>query len=188
MHPQLAEIVARFDEAQARLHRLVDALPDERWSARSDPERWSVAECVAHLNLTARAFVPRLTAALDEARALGRPAPSRYRRDAAGWLLSALAGPMPRIGGRRIGRIRTAAAFVPGGDLPREGVMADFDALQAEQVDLVRAADGLPIDRVRITSPFDARMKYSAYSALVVLPRHELRHVEQAEDVWRAAK
>jgi hypothetical protein len=66
--------------------------------------------------------------------------------------------------------------------------MRDFDALQGEQVALVHAADGLPVDRVRIVSPFDARMKYSAYSALFVLPRHQLRHVEQAEDVWRAAE
>ena len=54
--------------------------------------------------------------------------------------------------------------------------------LQAELISLTRSADGLPIDEVKIVSPFGGRMKYTAYSALVILSRHEHRHLEQAEE------
>jgi hypothetical protein len=172
--------------AQARLHRLVSTLPDERWAARADPARWSVAECVAHLNLTSRAYPERLRAALNEARALGLGAPRRYRQDFAGWLLSLFTGPLPRIGGLRFGRMPTKASFVPTGDQPRAEVITEFDRLQAEQIAIVRESDGLPIDRVKITSPFDDRMRYNVYSALVILPSHQHRHLEQAENVWRS--
>lgn len=184
MHPQLQAVVDAFDAAQGRLHRLADALPEERWSARPDPRRWSVAECVAHLNLTSRAYLPLLRDAIERARALGVPAPRRYRRDLAGWVLAYAAGPLPRIAGRRIGRVKTAAAFVPSAAADRETLIDEFDALQEEQAALARTADGLPIDRVRIVSPFGP-LRYDAFSALVVLPRHQVRHVEQAEDVWR---
>jgi hypothetical protein len=45
VHEQLAAIVADFDAARVRLHRLVAVMPEERWAARADRARWSVAEC-----------------------------------------------------------------------------------------------------------------------------------------------
>jgi hypothetical protein len=75
-------------------------------------------------------------------------------------------------------------AFVPTGDLPREQVVGEFDRLQAEQVALVRAARGLPLERVTIPSPFNARLHYNIYACFVLLPRHQQRHLDQAERVW----
>ena len=45
----------------------------------------------------------------------------------------------------------------------------------------VRQADGLPIDDVKIVSPFDDRVKYNLYAALTLVPRHQHRHLLQAE-------
>lgn len=185
MHQQqIARVLAGFAMAQNRLHALVTRTPDDRWATRSDPAQWSVAECIAHLNLTGRAYVPLLAAAITEARAVHRPAPSRYRRDPMGWLIGTMSGPMLRVGGWRLGRVRTAPSFVPGGELPRAEVWAEFERLQKRQIELTQAADGLPLQSVRVVSPFDARVTYNLYSCLVLLPRHQLRHVDQAERVW----
>ena len=184
MQSQLTTIVEQFQEVQARLHRLADALPADRWAARPDPERWSVAECVAHLNLTSEAYLPIIRDGLQRARALGGPAPRQYRRDLVGWLLARMTGPIPAIGGVRLGKTKTAPAFVPRGEQPREALLADFDRLQAEQIALTREAEGLPLDRVKIVSPFDARVQYNLYSALTILPGHQKRHLLQAQEVW----
>src|ERR1041385_6937146 len=80
MHPQLQLVSDEYRSAQARLHDLVRAVPDEQWSKRSAPARWSVAECVAHLNITSLAYVPLLQHAVSRARMLERRSPSRYRR------------------------------------------------------------------------------------------------------------
>jgi hypothetical protein len=45
----------------------------------------------------------------------------------------------------------------------------------------VREADRLPIDRVTLRSPFDARVTCNLYAALTLIPRHQQRHVLQAE-------
>lgn len=182
MAAQIDRIVADLEEAQRRLHRLAERLPDERFARRNDPARWSIAENVAHLNLTSVEYLPVIRDGL--VRAAGMGGADRYRMDPAGWLLSKLVGPLPKLGGRPIGRMRTPASFVPSGDSPPAEIMADFDRLQAEQIGLAREGDGLRLDRVRISSPFDARVSYNLYSALVILARHQLRHVEQAESVW----
>lgn len=184
MNTQLTRIVASFVDAQSRLHRLAAALPDDRWALRADPQRWSVAECIAHLNLTSCVYPGRLRAALAEARLLGEPMARKYRRDFAGWLLAQFTGPLFQIGSFRFGRIKTPTAFVPTSNPPKRDVLSEFDRLQAEQIAIVREAEGLPIDRVKIVSPFDARMKYNVFSALVILPQHQHRHLEQAERVW----
>jgi len=178
MHPQLAAIVDELDAAQRRLHRLAERVPTDAWARRPDPQRWSVGECVEHLNLTARAFMPPLRDGLAEARRLGGPAPARHRRDLLGWLLWRTLPPPVRYA-----KVKTTAPFVPGGRTPPAELLADFDRLQAEQVALVESADGLPLGRVRVPSPFAENVKYNLYSALSILPRHQERHVWQAEMV-----
>jgi hypothetical protein len=184
MRGQLATAVERFEEARRRLHRLAGALPEERWSARSVPTAWSVAECVAHLNLTSQAYLPLLREALDRARAIGGPAPARYRMDLVGRLVALAAGPMPRLGGVHFGRSKTPPAFVPSGVLPRAHLLAEFDRLQDAQIAFATEADGLPLGAVKVSSPFDPRARYNLYSCFVILPRHQQRHLEQAERVW----
>ena len=107
MHPQLEFIADEYRAAQRRLHDLVRAIPRERWGQRSDPDRWSVAECVAHLNLTSATYLPLLDEALERARAARATAPARYHRDPVGWLLWKLMGPPVRI------RTKTIAQFLP---------------------------------------------------------------------------
>ena len=185
MQVQLQSILDQFDTAQNRLHKLTDGLTETRWAERTDPARWSVSECVAHLNLFGRAFLPLLREALEEAGSRDEPPPARYRRDPMGWMLSLAMGPVPRIGRFRLGAVRTTPEFVPEGGLPKAQLIAEFDRLQREQTALVREADGRPINRVWVTSPFDQRLRYNLYSTFVILPKHQLRHVVQGERVWQ---
>src|SRR5438034_3540167 len=107
MHAQLDLVADEYRSAQARLHELVRAVPEERWGRRADPARWSVAECVAHLNLTSLAYVPLLHDGVARARMLEPRPPGRYRRDLVGWLLWKTMGPPVRV------RLKTIARFLP---------------------------------------------------------------------------
>lgn len=180
MHPQLRQVEQELHDATARLRALEATAPAARWFERPAPERWSIAECVAHLSLTSRAFLPLLDAALAEARASGRPAPRRYRRDLAGWLLARSVEPPARV------RVATAAAFVPHASRPVPELVEEFAGLQEELATRVRAADGLPVHGVKLVSPFNASVRYSAWSAFTIITAHERRHLWQAEETWRA--
>jgi len=104
----------------------------------------------------------------------------RYRRDPAGWFLSVMIGPLPAVGKKRIGRVRTPAAFVPNGDLPKQFVIAEFKRFQDQLVGIVREGEDMALDKVWIKSPFGEKISYSCYSAFVILPRHQERHLNQA--------
>ncbi|MCE9600617.1 MAG: DinB family protein [Gemmatimonadetes bacterium] len=181
--PQLAAIAHEHDRLDGRVLRLLAATPDARWARRNDAASWSVAECFAHLNLSSAAMVPRLRSAWTEARALGA-APARYKASIFGAILTAMVGPLPRLGRFRLGRVRTPAPFIPQGALPRGAILKEFAEWQGAERGLLREAASLPIDRVRIESPFAPGMFYDGYSSLRIMVRHALRHIEQAERVW----
>lgn len=177
MHPQLQAVTDEFTSAQDRLHALAASVPETWWSRRAEAAAWSVGECVAHLNLTAAAYLPLVRRGLEEARQIGGTAPARFRRDPVGWMLWRMTGPPVRY------RVRTTAPFIPAGAEPRARTVETFDRLQAEQLGCVADADGLPLGTVRITSPFDSRIRYTLYSCFTILPRHQHRHLWQAEQV-----
>jgi hypothetical protein len=81
-------------------------------------------------------------------------------------------------------RLDHLAQSVPGSNLPRDHLLAEFERLQADQMVCVTEADGLRLGQMWIRSPFDPRIRYNAYSCLTILPRHQHRHLWQAEQVW----
>lgn len=154
---------------------LREALPRTDWDRRPSADCWSAAECLEHVNLTSEALLPLLQSGLQQARDEGRGATSRYRRDLMGWLIWATIAPAHGW------KTKTIPAFVPSGTTPLDTLIADFERLQAEVIACVREADGLPIDRIKLVSPFDARVKYNLYAVLTLVPRHQHRHLLQAE-------
>jgi hypothetical protein len=185
MQQQLQQIVDSLESAQARLRRLADTIPVDAWARRPAPDAWSAVECVEHLNLTSRAYIPLLRPAIAEARDLRAEAPREYKRDFLGAFLSAMIGPLRHVGKFRLMRVKTTDDFVPHVHRSSDEVVSEFLRLQADLVSLTRSAEGAAIDKVKIVSPFGGKMRYNAYSALVIIPRHEHRHIEQAENAAR---
>jgi hypothetical protein len=93
-----------------------------------------------------------------------------------------MTGPLPRLRGRRLGRVKTSQTFIPEDTADRTEVIAEFDRLQADLIALTRLAQGFPLNKMMIVSPFGGRIKYNVYSALRILPRHQQRHLQQAEE------
>ena len=182
MHPQLAEVDEELRTALDRLHRLQANVPPERWNERPAPDRWSIAECIAHLNLTAEAFLPGLRAGIAEARELGGEVPRRFHRGFFGWLLWKILPPPARL------KVKTTPRFVPNATAPVPVLTAEFERLHGEIVELLHQGEGLPLHRPRVPSPFSERTGYNLFAAFSIIPRHEHRHLWQAEQVWETLK
>jgi hypothetical protein len=173
---QLEHIETDFRTAQARLDVLGKTLSPADWVTRPPEGGWSAVECVAHLNQTADAFIPSLRATIREAADKYERKEQRYRRDPMGWLLSVIMPPPVRLL-----RVKTSKPFEPPPGLDPERLVARFRELQDQQIALLHEADGMPLSSMWIQSPFDARARYNVYSCFVILPRHQHRHLWQAE-------
>src|SRR5262249_50391845 len=58
LHPQLQQIDRELEAARRWARETAAPLPAELWSTRPAAAEGSVAECLIHLNLTSRAFLP----------------------------------------------------------------------------------------------------------------------------------
>jgi len=182
---QLAAIIDSLEGAQARLRCLSDNVSEEAWNRHPGHGRWSAADCIEHLNMTSRAYLPLFRDAIVEARQLGLGPTAHYKKDALGWFMTMMVGPMRHVGKFRFIKVKTTRPFVPKGGQSRSELLSEFVRLQADIVTLTRVADGLPLDRVKVVSPFGGRFKYNAYSGMVIVARHEHRHIDQAEAAAR---
>ena len=174
MHAQIAEIIAQLDRATAAARTLAASMDDAGFARRPAPDKWSPAECIAHLNLTTEAYLPLLDAVIGANAATPRSDAVRYRKDLFGWLLAWMLEPPYKSGSK------TPAAFVATATLPRDALVAEFARLNSTLCDRARALAGLDLNAIRIASPFGA-VKYNVWSALTILAAHERRHLWQAE-------
>ena len=181
MHPQLTEILDQLDDTERRAQALAARAQGDAWMRRPSPTTWSPSDCVQHLVTSIDAFLPLVDEVLDTT---PRPSPPDTRRYSAGWLGRILLWsiePPYRM------RVRTAARFVPGAPRSVDVDLAEFMTRHAEWRSRMARADGLPLDRLRIVSPFDRRVRYSLYTTFRIVPTHERRHLWQAERVLAGA-
>lgn len=179
LHPQVQRIEQELAAATTRAARLVDRTPEPDFTRAPAAGHWSIAECLEHLNLTTRAYLPLIDDALQVGRLFATGSPRRYRRDLTGWLLCRMAEPPYRL------RTTTRPRFMPAGLGSRGEMLSEFVRLQQELTIRLHRTPGLNLARIRIVSPFDGRLEYSLYSCFRILPAHQRRHLWQGEQVHR---
>ncbi len=130
--PQLERINGELADARRRAHEIATPLTAERWSMRRAVDQWSVAECLIHLNLTSRAFLPLIRDAITKGRELKLLAAGPYRRDVVGWFVYWITEPPVRF------RIKTTAPFVPSGVESKINILEAFDTLQDQLIACVK--------------------------------------------------
>lgn len=182
MHPQIREIEELFESALAVVNRLAADYTAEEWSRPPPGGGWSAAQCVTHLNITSRANLSSLNEGIARAREIGDDPPSRLRRDPVGWMIWKSVLPTTRM------KVKTGEAFVPSETSEKDQAVAEFEALQAEQLERTRESDGLPIQKVKLVSVFAKNVRYSLYSLLSILAVHQHRHLQQAERALQATE
>ena len=175
--PQLRALAAEFEAARRRAHRVLAGLPSEAWTLRPDPERWSIAEQIVHLDLASRADLPVIDEAIARGRESGTFGEGPYRRDFLGWMLARLVEPPVRL------RVQAADRLMPARVTPPDQALRDFDLRQNLLLGALRRAAGLALDRIEVAPPSDLRRRMNLYSFLRTIPAHQRRHLWLAERI-----
>ena len=174
---EIEEFRRGFEQLSVDADALAAGLSEAQFSWHPAPDRWSVAQCIDHLNATAREYLPRLDDGIAEAirRGLYRPGPYTYTWT--GRLLVYLFGPESGV------RAKAPKAFIPPASRPRQDIMAAFRAYQVQYIDRLRQANGLDLGRARVTSPVSRWIRMSLGSGFALMAAHERRHLAQARRV-----
>ena len=142
---------------------------------RPSPSSWSAAECLQHLNISADAYFPIWQQIIANAGPRKTELNAPYRTDFWGRLLSWILEPPARI------RSKTPTSFEPVDGVTADSALSGFLERQQRIIAALHRCRGRAIDRVRMASPVDRRIRYSIWSSFVIVAAHQRRHLWQGE-------
>jgi hypothetical protein len=158
--PRAAEIAAGLSHAEFNWHPV--------------PGAWSIAECLAHLNVIDEQYAGKIRQSVVKARQSGVTGPGPFRL---GWLETRFVRflePPYKL------RFKSPKQFRPQPEHSVERVLEDWRRTRVELLQLANNAKGLDLKRVRVASPASDLISLSLMGAFAVAAAHDRRHLWQA--------
>jgi len=177
---EIEQFRLQFETLSQDADSLAGPLTDEQFMWAADPGSWSVAQCIEHLNTTARLYLPELDEAIANAIRKGTYGEGPFSYNVFGRFFTAAMEPPARF------KVRTQKPFLPPPARNRAEVMAAFRAYQVQFVDRLRQANGLDLARAKVRSPTHSWLRFSLGSGFALMLAHERRHLWQARKITGA--
>jgi len=177
LNSELAELDRQIAAAKADGASVVSGLDTKQFNWRPDPNTWSIAECLLHLNIVADRYVHLLENTLADARAQGRTAPGPFRFGMLDrWILENTEPPPKR-------KFKAPRSYKPTDDQPLTAVLPTFLHLQDQLAERIVQANGLDLKAVKVPTPGFGPVKLNLYITLAWIASHQRRHLWQARQV-----
>jgi len=178
---EIDEFRRQFEQISADAEALVTPLADDQFAWKPTPRSWSIAECLEHMNATARAYLPAIDEGIADAIRYGAYAEGPFQYSMIGRFFSHLMEPPARP------RLRTAPDKEPGPQRPKRETLAGFRAYQVQYIDRLRQANGIDLARSCVRSPQFSWIRIPLGSAFASMAAHERRHLWQARRITQMA-
>jgi hypothetical protein len=174
---------AAMREALQRLDALIAGVSDKQANFKPGPKKWSIAECIDHINQGNRLYCAKLERSFAKARAKGRSGTEPYGNGTllGRFILNVLReGP----GGRKV---PAPGVFKPSrSELKLMELAQQFRTHANRLIELAAEAEGLPLGRIKFTTPAAPIGRVAASQVFEMMQLHTHRHLGQAERVKTA--
>jgi hypothetical protein len=182
MSEDLAILIVEMDSNASHLESITAGLSREQFNWRPEAGRWSIGECVSHLNIVNAGDIAPIGAAIESGRARGLTGegPFQYgflaKKFIAGMYL-----PVKK-------KFKAPKTYVPPNDSDPKGAIAEYARVAAELRKLAVSANGLNLARVKTEMPalpaaLRPFVKMALGARLTLITTHDRRHLWQAEQV-----
>jgi hypothetical protein len=170
------EMEQQMQDIRRRAEVLVRGLTPKQLTQRPELGKWSIAECLAHLNLTAATVQPLIVKGIERGKKEKLFGKGPFRLGAKGRFLVWLAEPPPKV------RMPAPKSVAPSFIADPAKLLPDFMRAQDEWERLMKEAEGLNQARIKMgsrLSPFRCRL----CASFPWMMAHQRRHLLQAENV-----
>jgi hypothetical protein len=179
MNADIQSMLGQIEAIKSEGQAIVDGLTAEQLNWHPAEGRWSILDCLEHLNVGVTKALPAFDRSIAEGRARTQTGSGPFSY---GWfsrMMVASMEPPPRFRMRAPRLIRVA----PSTGRRSAEILPEFVRIRDQLADRVRAADGLDLGRVRTISPINRliRMPLGAYFNFILA--HDRRHLWQARNV-----
>ena len=175
-------LITEMDANWSHLESITAGLTREQFQWRPAPGRWSIGECITHLNITNGIALPAIAAGVAKGRAKGKMGQGPFQYGFVVKKFIASQEPPAKQ------KFKAPKAFLPPPDLDLDTVLAEYRRVSNELKRLAKEADGLHLARVKIEMPalpavLRAVVRMPLGGQLHLTTTHDRRHLWQAEQV-----
>jgi len=155
--------------------RLLAGLADEQLNWQPAPGSWSVGQCLEHLYTTNEAYLPPISAALEDrpSSPVDQITPGWFGR----WFIRSFIEPSPNSK-----RARAPAKIRPVARVDHS-VLDRFLFSNQSCRDLILRARDNDVNRIRFWNPFLPGLRFTVGTGLQIVVSHQRRHLLQAKRV-----
>jgi hypothetical protein len=179
MENAAAALQQEIAASRRRAQELVSGLTPDQLTRRPDISKWSIAECIAHLNVTAATVQPLIGKAIANGRKENLLGKGPFKLGSRGRLLIWIATPPPKF------RMRAPKSVAPPVSIPEPGrLLEEFMKAQDNWGRLWQDAEGLDLARINI-GPLLSPFRCHVSASFPWMMAHQRRHLSQAENVKR---
>lgn len=171
LNPDLASHGRDIRLISERVDRLISSLSDTQFHWRPAQGVWSAGDHIDHLIQTAEVVVISINQKIDQARERGvvKEGPSGYGL-VGRFFVDAIEPPAKR-------KFKSPEAFLPKVSRDRAEAASKFAEVQNKILEAISSADGLDLERVKLSSPAAKFIRYNLAAAIAIIPAHERRHL-----------
>ncbi len=166
--PEREEMLALLRDSEGEMLRLLNGVSDEQWRFKPAPDRWSIGETAEHVALIEPRILMRISVALNAPPNPDWEAHHRGVDQLRPGLLN------------RAGKVNAPEMLHPKSERAREEVLTAFREERAKTIAFAETTDA-PLKRH--FAPHPVLGNISAYSWLVALGLHTMRHNLQIAEV-----
>ncbi len=180
MKPDLVEELRDYYEQLENIKEdaleLTAPLDDAQFNWQPSPKRWSISECLSHLNLANGLDVPVLTEEIERGRAAGLTGKGPFRYGFLSRAIIRFTEPPANF------KTKAPKAYRPASGQPKDNVVAEFISIHDRLLELISKANGLDLARIKVPTLIP-RFKLSLGQRFALLAAHDRRHLRQAWEV-----
>lgn len=158
---------------------LTALLNDSQFNWRPAPRKWSISECLAHLNVVNDTDLPAMRDAVAGARQSGLTGTGPFRYGFFSRKFVEMVEPPPKL------RVPAPKMYLPPPNLSKDKVVPEFLAIHNAILELIQDSNGLDLARIKVSVPFSRRVKFSLGKRIALITAHDRRHLWQA---WQVRK
>ena len=175
----LDEWIIQAEEVPAKVESLFSKITEEELNHKPNPEQWSIGELMDHIMVTNSLYFPKYQKIVEGNHRNPFSARFGYVTDFLGKsILQSVDPENPK-------KLKTVKKFEPVKSEFTLQKVEEFKSQQAALIDLVKQTDTVNHNKTYISSPAGPLIVYSLEYANRIILWHELRHIQQANDLLK---
>jgi hypothetical protein len=175
-HQIIKECIETTEANIARASKTFSLLSEIQFNWKSNPESWSVGECISHLVVSNNLYLNKIEKILSSYPS-NQEKDFPYEHSILGKLIAKGVDPA------YVRKSKTFKVFFPVASEIEMDIVDDYVKSSKKFIEIAGRMRNFDLKRIKLSSPVNKLIRLNLGDPLIMIPKHDERHLNQAERV-----